>query len=135
MLVTPWTKIVTSLWFQVTFTLRRPRVANFADIIKIATIFIRTTFKDSNKIKRNRNYALKCNLHMYFSIKQKLQTSGKKCRCQQNSRDVSCGLCIFWIFFRWGVSVPSFIIAGYVWQILDRRSFPPIPEQPWNGLF
>ena len=38
---------------------RRPRVVNFADIIKIATIFIKTTFKDSNKIKRVKNYVLK----------------------------------------------------------------------------
>ena len=35
--------------------LRRPRVANFADIIKIATIFIKTTFKDSKKVKRIRD--------------------------------------------------------------------------------
>ena len=32
--------------------LRRPRVANFADIIKIATIFVKTTLKDSKKVKR-----------------------------------------------------------------------------------
>ena len=53
---------------QVTFILRKPRLANFADIIKIATIFIRTTFKDSNKVKRIRNYALKYNLFLYFLI-------------------------------------------------------------------
>ena len=28
-----------------------PRVANFADIIKIASMFIKTTFKDSKKLK------------------------------------------------------------------------------------
>ena len=39
-----------------------PRVANFADIIKTATMFIKTTFKDSEKVKRIRNYVLKCNL-------------------------------------------------------------------------
>ena len=54
--------------FQVTFNLRRPRVANLAGIIEIATIFIGIIFKDSNKVKRNRNYALKCNLYMYFLI-------------------------------------------------------------------
>ena len=32
--------------FQSILTLRRPRVANFADIIKIVTIFIKTAFKD-----------------------------------------------------------------------------------------
>ena len=52
--------------FQVTFILRRPTVANFADIIKITTVFIRTIFEDSKKVKRNINYALKCNLYLYF---------------------------------------------------------------------
>ena len=32
------------------FILRRPRVANFAEIIKIATRFIKTTFKDLKNI-------------------------------------------------------------------------------------
>ena len=35
-----------------TFVLRRPRVTNFADIIKIATMFFKTTFKDSKKVKK-----------------------------------------------------------------------------------
>ena len=38
-------------FFENTFILRRPRVVNFADIIKIATIIIKTTFKDSKKVK------------------------------------------------------------------------------------
>ena len=52
--------------FQNTFILRRPRVVNFADIIKIATMFIKATFKDSKKVKRIRNYALKCNLYLFL---------------------------------------------------------------------
>ena len=32
-----------------TFIWSRPRVVNFADIIKIATMFIKTIFKDSKK--------------------------------------------------------------------------------------
>ena len=36
--------------FQNTFVLRRHSVANFADIMKIATVFIKATFKDSSKI-------------------------------------------------------------------------------------
>ena len=32
--------------FQNIFVLSRPRVANFVDIIKIATTFIKTTYKD-----------------------------------------------------------------------------------------
>ena len=47
LLVTSWTEIMMSLsLFQNTFILKRPRAANFADIIKTATIFIKTTFKD-----------------------------------------------------------------------------------------
>ena len=54
-------------------SLRRPRVANFADIIKIATIFTKKTFKGSKKkIKRISNYVLKCNLYPNFLILQKL---------------------------------------------------------------
>ena len=55
--------------FQNTFTLRWPRVSNFADTIKIATMFMKATFKNSEKkSKRMRNYALKCNLHLYILI-------------------------------------------------------------------
>ena len=43
-------------------------VAEFADINKILTMFIKTTFKDSNKVKIIRNYVLKCNLYLYFLI-------------------------------------------------------------------
>ena len=53
---------------QISFILRRPRVTNFADIIKIATMFIKTTVKDSQKVKRIRNYVSKCNLYLYFLI-------------------------------------------------------------------
>ena len=35
------------------FILRRPRVAIFAEIIKIVTIFIKTVFKDSKTVKKN----------------------------------------------------------------------------------
>ena len=37
--------------FQTTFILRRPRVANFADIIETAAMFIKITFKNSKKLK------------------------------------------------------------------------------------
>ena len=42
--------------------LSRCRVGNFADIIKVATMFIKSTPKDSNKFKRVRSYVLKRNL-------------------------------------------------------------------------
>ena len=38
-------------------------------------------------------------------------------------KGVSRDLCIFWIFFRWSKTVPSFIKVGYVWQILERGAF------------
>ena len=50
------------------FILRRLRVASFADIIMIATMFIKETFKDSEKVERTRNYGLKCNLYWYLLI-------------------------------------------------------------------
>ena len=40
---------------------------------------------------------------------------------------VLCIMHFFWIFFKWGISVPSFIIVGYVWQILGRGISP----HPW----
>ena len=46
------------------FILRRSRVANFAEIIKIRIMFIKTTFKDPNQVKRIRN--LKSRLYFYF---------------------------------------------------------------------
>ena len=45
--------------FKNTFILRRPRVVNFVDMIEIATMFNKTTFKDSQKAKRIRNYVIK----------------------------------------------------------------------------
>ena len=49
-------KIMTSQpLFQNTFNLRSPRVAIFAGIIKILTMFVKTIFKDSKKVKRIRN--------------------------------------------------------------------------------
>ena len=64
----------------INFILRRPRVTNFADIIKIATMIVKTTFKDSKNFKRIRSYALKCNLYLYFLIflEQKLLISSEK---------------------------------------------------------
>ena len=41
---------------QNTFILRRPRVAIFADIIKIVTMLIKKVFKNPKKVKRIRNY-------------------------------------------------------------------------------
>ena len=44
-----------------------PRVSNFADIIKIATMYIKTNL-NLNKVKIISNYVLLCNLFLYFLI-------------------------------------------------------------------
>ena len=60
--------MTSKLSFKKTFHLRRSRVANFFDIIEIATMFIKKTFKESNKFKRIINYVLKGNLYLYSLI-------------------------------------------------------------------
>ena len=64
--------------FQNIVILRRPGVPIFADIIKIITRFIKTSFKDSRKAKRIRNYVLKYNIYLYFLILQNLLISSEK---------------------------------------------------------
>ena len=58
----------------------------------------------------------------------------KKYWYQLNSRGVSRDSYIFWIFFRQVITVSSFNMVGYVWQILGRGVFfsHPIREQPWK---
>ena len=72
LLVTSRTEVMTlKPLFQNTFILIKPRVTNFVDIIKIAIRFIKTTFKGSHKVKRIRNYVLKCNLYQnWHNIKK-----------------------------------------------------------------
>ena len=56
---------VISLFLNI-FILRKPKVANFAEIIKIVNMFFEKIFKDSKKVKRNNNYVPKCSLYLYF---------------------------------------------------------------------
>ena len=42
--------------------------SHFADIIKILTMSVKTIFKDSRKLKINRNYVSKDYLYLYFLI-------------------------------------------------------------------
>ena len=54
---------------QNVFILRGPRVAMFGDIIKIVTIFIKKTCKDSkNKARRIRTNVPKSNRFLFFLI-------------------------------------------------------------------
>ena len=50
----------------ISFILRRTRVGTFAYIIRNVMIFIKTIFKDAEKVKRIRNYVSKYNLYLYF---------------------------------------------------------------------
>ena len=56
--------------------LRKSGVATFADIIKIVTIFIKTIFEDSKKVKKIRNYVSK-SISAFFNI-AKFLISGEK---------------------------------------------------------
>ena len=42
--------------FQITFILRRPRVANFTDIIKLQPRFLKQSLKTQENVKRIGNY-------------------------------------------------------------------------------
>ena len=104
-------------------------------------MFIKTIFKDSGKVKRIKNYLLKCNLYLYFLIYQNMLISGEKILMSAELKRCVTWLLFFWIFFRHGISVWSFIIVGYVRQTLDKGAFlgPPMREQPrkrpfWIGL-
>ena len=125
MLVTSWAKNVTSETFQNTFILKRPRVVIFADIIKVVIIFIKTIFKTQKKIKRIRNYS-QSSIYICFS------SCNKVCRFSVKNADVSRSQRVFYMIFgsSLGVTVPSLIIIGYIWQISGRgRLFAP---HPWT---
>ena len=54
--------------FSKIFTLRRPGVAIFADIIKIVTMFIKTILEDSEKLVEKEIIKELWNLYLYFLI-------------------------------------------------------------------
>ena len=67
---------------------------------------------------------IKCDLYLFFL--KKVSDFRRK------NADVSRTRWVFWIFFRQGITVSSFIIVGYVWQLLGRRGpfCSTIREQP-----
>ena len=78
-----------------------------------------TIYRDSRNVKINRNYISKYNLYLYFLISDFSDFCWfpvKKCWCQKNSRCVLRDSYVLWIFFGQGISAPSFIIVGYVFQ-------------------
>ena len=74
-------------------------------LLKIATMFIKTTFIDLNKVKKIRNCVSKCYLHLYFLIQQKLILSGEKLLMQAELKE--CVMCFiyFQVLFREGITV------------------------------
>ena len=48
--------------------LRRPRVAIFANIIKIVIMFIKISLKRPKMFLKIRNYVSKCNRYLYYFI-------------------------------------------------------------------
>ena len=73
---------------------KRPRVAIFADIIKIITMFIKRIFKDSKNVKRIRNYVSRFNLYLYFLIYQNLLISGEKSLISAEPK-----VCVTWFMY------------------------------------
>ena len=97
----------------ITFTLkylyfRKSRVSSIAGIIKIATIVIKTTSKDSEIVKRIRNYVLKWNLYLHFLIKQKLLISGAKMLMPAEIK-----VCITWFIYFWYLLSMSYNCAKF----------------------
>ena len=113
-------------------TLRRPRVSDFAGIIKIVARFVKKTLKDSKKVKRIKNYVIFIstswyNKNCWFQV--------KTCWCQQAETvchvihiffgfslgKVNCHLCRICVTnFREGASPPS--ASSYKRPILNRVS-------------
>ena len=73
---------------------KKTGVAIFTDFIKTLTIFFITIFKDSRKVKMNRNYVSKCNLYLYFLIYQNLLIFG-----EQMLITAELKLCVTWFIY------------------------------------
>ena len=119
---------------------KRPRVAIFADIIKIITMFIKRIFKDSKNVKRIRNYVSRFNLYLYFLIYQNLLISGEKSLISAEPK-----VCVTWFMYFLNHLLLRYECAKfhhymmYVTDFLGRgwpfcHSPPPhIREQPQKG--
>ena len=69
--------------FQNIYILKRPKVTNFANIIKITTMFIETTFKDWKIVKRIGKYVLKYDYTWISCYNRNCAIPVKKSWCQQ----------------------------------------------------
>ena len=80
--------------------LKKLGVTGSADIIKIAIMLIKTTFRNSIRVKRIPNCVLKCNFHIYMRIQTKFLIFDEKGWCEQNSSGVPRNLYLFGSSFR-----------------------------------
>ena len=117
---------------QNTFILRRPRVANFADIIKIIIIFIKTIFKDLKKVNRITNCAPKCNLYLYylyFLIYKNLLISGEKTQMSEELNG-----CVTWFIHFLDLLLVRYNCTKfhhcriYVTDFREGAPFSPVPS-------
>ena len=111
--------------FQNIFILGRPGVAILLTALKLWPRLLKKLLKTQGKFRK---LQVMYQNPIYISIPWYSKTCwflAKKCWCSENSRDVSHDLHIFWIFHRYGITVSSFIIVGYAWQVSGRGTFPP----------
>lgn len=73
-------------------------------------MFVKTISKGLEKFKRIRNYALECNLYLYFFLWQKLL---KRCYFRQKISGVSRDFIYFRIIFRKGLTVQLCHISSF----------------------
>ena len=116
--------------------LRRPRVANFVDIIKIATILINNLWR-LKKVKRIRNYVIQMQSISVFLDMTKVANFWWKMLMPAEVK-----MCVIWFIFfgsfleGLGITVPSFITVGCVTDF-KKNAFPPpsppICQQSWKG--
>ena len=111
------------LLFKNTFLLRMSRVVYFANIFKIATTFIKTTFKRHKK-KLKELTSMQCIL-VFLDITKVADFEWKNPDVMLMSR--WCHVCFFWS----SKSVLRFITAEYVEDILGSVGGGFLPPYPW----
>ena len=112
--------------------LRRPRVANFVDIIKIATILINNLWR-LKKVKRIRNYVIQMQSISVFLDMTKVANFWWKNADASRSQDVCHMIYLFGSFLAGlGITMPSFITVGSVTDFKNAFSTlsPPSVSSP-----
>ena len=107
----------------------------FADIINILTMFFITIYKDSRKVKIDRNCVSKCNLYPYFLIQQNLLISGEKMWMSAELKG-----CVAWFIYFLNLLWVRYNCAKFEHCRICLTDFregaflrgaPPPPPHPW----